>query len=128
MIGLILIGFFVGFFTHRQLTVNRKKQIVELRKGPVIQRHLLVKIDLSSQQKEQIQPIVQEFAQRMDAIHRESRSQRRAATDSLQASIKKFLTSEQIQKLEDISRHFRGRPGSKRRPGKKMRVREKTKD
>ena len=129
VIGLVLIGFFAGFFTHRQMTVKRIEKIADMARGPGFQRQLLDNLNVTAEQRKKLDPVVRDFGRRMAELHRDSREKRRAVIDSLHNTIKPHLTPEQTEKLEKFSRRFRGgqRPGG--RPpfkGEKRQRREKT--
>ncbi len=110
MVGLILIGFFTGFFTHRQMTINRIEKIADMTRGPGFNRQLLDKLEVTSDQRVLLEPIVQDYGKRLGALHRESRQHRKEVIDSLHAALKPHLTPEQTKRLNSFSKRFRGKP------------------
>ena len=115
IIGLVLIGFLIGFFTNRYMTMQRIHTLSKLRKAQGFQQHLLKVIDASESQKAELKPIIQDFSGKMDQIHQEFRSKRHEIMDSLNVAIKGHLDPEQIDRFETFTRRFRGRSLRKQR-------------
>ena len=128
IIGLILIGFFAGFFTHREMTMDRIQQIAAMTRGPGFQEQLLDKLEATTQQRQELDPIVQDYGKRLTTLHRESREQRKVVIDSLYNAIRPHLTPQQTVKLEQFSRRFRANPlkRNKRGPRKKRKAENST--
>ncbi len=112
MIGLVLIGFFAGFFTHQRMTMVRVKEIASIGLKEGFQRHLLSVIDAADdeEQKQVLVPIIQQYAEKIEEIHHASRMERRNTIEAMHEELKLHLEPEQIEKLEKFKHRFRGRP------------------
>lgn len=123
VISLIGIGFVAGFYTHRYAAVKKVHKIREAVGPRGFERQLFKQLEVDQRQKEQLQPIVQSYGEKIGAIFRESRRARRSLVDSMHAEMKPILTEAQYEKLESFSRRFRGKNMLKK--PKKRRLREK---
>lgn len=109
IVGLLALGFVGGFFTHRQVTIRQVQKVREIGQAPGFQRHLLDFLEPNAEQRKQLEPIIGRYAEQMGEQWREHRQERRVLVESMHQEIKPLLTGEQIQKLEDFSKRFRGR-------------------
>ena len=119
IIGLIALGFTAGFFTHRQVTIKQVQKVREIGQAPGFQRHLLKYLEPTEDQREQLAPIIRRYGQQMGDQMKEHRQERKTLVDSMHEEIKPLLTDEQLEKLDDFSKRFRGRRdknGPSRRP------------
>ena len=125
VIGLVLIGFLIGFFTNRYLTIQRIHTLSKLGAPRGFQEHLLNVIDASERQKADLTPVIEEFSDKMGQIHKEFRGKRLEVLDSLNLAIKGHLTPEQVSRFEVFKRRFKGGPFHKRKPRNLDRIERK---
>lgn len=122
VVGLLVLGFVGGFFTHRQVTIQQVQKVREIGQARGFQSHLLQFLEPTTEQREQLEPIISRYAQQMGDQWREHRQERKALVDAMHAEIKPLLTSDQLQKLDDFSKRFRprrdknGSPRREKRP------------
>lgn len=121
IVGLLTLGFVGGFFTHRQVTIQQVQKVREIGQAPGFQRHLLRFLEPTSEQLEQLEPIIGRYAQQMGDQWREHRMERKALVDAMHEEIKPLLTSEQLQKLDDFSKRFRTRRDKNKLPRREKR-------
>jgi hypothetical protein len=79
---------------------------------------LLQYLEPTTEQQEQLEPIIRRYAQQMGEQWREHRQERKALVDAMHEEIKPLLTSDQLEKLNNFSKRFRSkreRKGSSRR-------------
>lgn len=128
IIGLLALGFAGGFFTHRQVTVQRVEKVREIGQAPGFQRHLLTYLEPDADQKEKLEPIIRRYAQQIGSQIKKHRQDRKVVVDAMHEEIKPFLTTEQLQKLDDFSKRFRTRRDMKGSPLRKREKRSKKSD
>lgn len=107
MIGLVLIGFFAGFFTHQQMTVNRFKKIASFGMKEGFKRHLYRVIEATEEQQQILDPIVEDHATKIGAIHQKGRQEHQKEIAELHNRLEPHLNDEQIKRLKKFSRRFR---------------------
>lgn len=94
----LFIGILLGFLLHSNIMKMRYEQMSELRKpGGLINRMESI-IDLSEEQKANIEPILKKHENRFRLFRSEAVSQ----LDSMRREIKQFLTEDQIKELESF--------------------------
>ena len=126
ILGILSIGFTGGFFTHRYAAKQTIDKVRQLSFAKGFQNRLLEKIEVSDEQRAQIDPIVKEYGGKMAQLVQESRMKRKKLVDNMHEEIKPYLSEEQIKKLEEFYRRFRERKPRdpkmrKRRPHDKER-------
>lgn len=124
VLSLIGIGFVAGFFTHRYVAVQELHRVAEMRFAPGFEEHLYHIIEAGPEQQQQLHPIVHRYAGLISENHIESRARRKALVDSMHQEIKPLLSEEQIEKLDQFSRRFRGRTKKIRPPREKKHERD----
>ncbi|MDD2942690.1 MAG: hypothetical protein PHC51_06965 [bacterium] len=105
---LLLIAFFAGWMTARWQT--------RLFPGPPFSdfRRLSNRLDLSAEQKAQLEPIIKKQRDEMLEIRRQCRERVMSGRDGVKAQIESILTSEQIDEFRRTENEFR----QKHRPGR----------
>jgi len=88
-----------------------------MRKAQGFKYHLLEVIEATDEQRVVLEPIVKEFAEKMDSLHRGFRMVRKETVESMHSRLSEHLTEEQKQKLRFFSKRFHGRPPGKKRRG-----------
>jgi uncharacterized protein HemX len=126
---LIAIGFTAGFYTHRQLSVQRIKKVAAMRSAYGFEENLFRLIQPTEEQAAQLRPIVEGYAEQIAENSRQSRQRQKALVDSMRQEIRPFLTEEQGQQLERFSHRFKGpRHGNHRMKENNRPPREKRPD
>lgn len=116
VVGLLLLGFLGGFFTHRQMTVQQVQSVREMTQPYGFQRHLLEYLEPTAEQREQLTPIIEEYAHKLGDHIKRHHQERRALVEAMHQQIKPLLTAEQSEKLEHFSNRFRERRERRQRP------------
>lgn len=115
VIGLVLIGFVGGFYAHRQMSKHFMKSVMEMRQPKGFQEHFYSRIEATDVQREELKPIVEDYAARIGEQHRTFRKARHQLIDSMHTEVKPILTTAQVEKLDQFSRRFRDRNGFRKR-------------
>ena len=116
VLGLILIGFLMGFQTNRYLMKQHLMKIAESRVGPKLQDRLIKHLDLDANQQEQALPILDSYTEQLTSVNRESMQRRSQLIDSMHNELKPILSIEQQEKLDKFSERMK-----RMRKRKKMR-------
>lgn len=122
MVGLLAIGFSGGFFTHLQLTRHHLEQIKKEATIPGFKERLFHVIGAGEEQRKQLEPIVNKYAERMGQVHSDIRIQRKNILDSLRQELSPQLSAKQMKRLERFAHRHLMPPPHKR---KKMQGQEK---
>lgn len=109
IIGLLALGFVGGFFTHRQVTIQKVQKVREIGQARGFQRHLLDFLEPTAEQRAELQPIIERYADQMGEQWKAHRQERRALVEAMHQEIKPLLTESQIERLDEFSRRVRGR-------------------
>lgn len=97
----LAIGFAGGFLTHGWLSQNRFEQMrSKMGKSKGYVEYMVRTMELTEDQKEVVQPILEEFAPKMHAHHRQFRSEVKVMMDSLAQDIAPHVSDEQLAKLK----------------------------
>ena len=78
--------------------------------------HSTERLDLTPQQKTQIQPIIDQASPQLETIRREAMEKTKAVMDNAMAQIRPLLTPEQQKKLDEAQNDRRG--GREKRHGR----------
>jgi len=116
LIALVAIGFVGGFYTHRTISKKYVNRLVKLREAPGFEAHLYRMLEPTEEQKQQLNPIVERYAEKVTTMHRSFRHERHALLDSMHAEIKPLLDEQQVERLERFGKRF---PHGAARHGKK---------
>ena len=116
VIGLLIIGFFAGFTTHRQLTQKEVQRVVRLGEAPLFREHLLQALELDSAQEEQVEAILDEHLEEMRRLMRANQQSRRNLVQQLEADLEPLLKPQQLEALRDFNRRFKRQPPHSPRP------------
>jgi hypothetical protein len=106
ILSLVAIGFVAGFYTHRYVAVQRIDRVRELGRPTGFHDHLLRALQPTEEQKKLLEPIVNQYSEKMSLLVQDNRARRKALIDSLHQEIRPLLTEEQISQLEDFSKRF----------------------
>ncbi len=102
MVSLIGVGFVAGFYTNRYLVKQKINRLVNMRYADGLKQSIFEKINATPEQKEQLSPAIEKYADKVALIYQESRMLRREMMDSLRAQARPFLHSEQMKELESF--------------------------
>jgi hypothetical protein len=105
--GLLAIGFTAGFFTHRYAVQQRIERVARMRFAAGFENHLFRVIRAEAQQREELRPIVDKYAQRVAEEFNNHNKKRRSIIDSMYQEIRPFLSEAQLERLENFHRRFR---------------------
>ena len=106
ILALVGIGFFAGFYTHREITTDKIKRVANTCKKRGFQDYLYTSIKADSLQIKEIGPIVDPFADDMSALIGDQRAQRMELLDSLHVSLKDHLEPWQDAGFERFTARF----------------------
>ncbi len=113
----LLVGFIIGFFVSGRLAQKRMKHIGKVMDNPKMECQFLAKrLKLSSEQKKEIEPILDSIL----PIHKNIRKNHRLEMDSARSemfkAISPYLTEDQKQRVEKMNnKQHRKRPPLRRR-------------
>ncbi|MDX1939140.1 MAG: hypothetical protein SFU99_01230 [Saprospiraceae bacterium] len=102
IISLVGAGFVGGFYTNRYLVKQKINRIANMRYADGLKQSIFEKINATPEQKEQISPAIEKYADKVALVYQESRMIRRSMMDSLRAEISTFLQMEQAKELENF--------------------------
>lgn len=99
IISLIGIGFVSGFYTNRLLVKQKISSVADMRYADGLKQSLFEKIDATPEQRVQISPAIEKYADKIATRYIDFRVERYASMDSLRANIKPFLDEKQQEEL-----------------------------
>jgi hypothetical protein len=102
VIGILLIGYMIGFYTNRIIVKQRLEKVVKTRISPGFEHRLLDIIALDSSQYDILEPVVKKYGQRLIQVNRESKVQKALILDSLKQDLKDQLSEDQMERLEKV--------------------------
>ncbi len=100
--SLVGLGFVAGFYTNRQLVKQKITRLVNMRYADGLKQSIFDKLNATPEQREQLSPAIEKYAEKVALVYQESRMTRHALMDSLRRDVKPFLKDEQIQALENF--------------------------
>lgn len=106
IIATLLIGFVLGFLTNGQLTKQRIEKFVH--RGPYegFKMRVLDIIHPDQLQLEEIEPILDKYAKKMQETVAQSKYSMKTLHDDMMEELEPYLNDYQIQKLERVHRKF----------------------
>ena len=107
VISLLGVGFLSGFYSHRYVVNKKIEKVAEMRFARGFSKNLFERIGVDEEQKKQMAPIVNKYAQQMAKISKDSRLKRKELIDSLHEDLKPLMTKTQIEQMDAFSRRFR---------------------
>ena len=117
ILGFVGIGFLIGFYTHRTLSLQRIEKVARMRSPEGFKEAFYQNIHATEAQRQQIEPILNRYGRAMGKSHREWRQDWHDLIDSMHEEIIPLLDDNQAMKLRDFNRRFDGKEdrGRKRR-------------
>jgi hypothetical protein len=110
IVSLLSAGFIAGFYTNRLLVQQKISRVANMRYADGLKASIFEKIHATPEQQVLLDPVVEKYAEKIAAVHEESRSRRRGLMDSMRHEIKDFISSEQLKQLENFcDRYYRYR-------------------
>ncbi|HMO38817.1 MAG TPA: hypothetical protein PKC76_05465 [Saprospiraceae bacterium] len=100
LVSLVSMGFVAGFHTNRYLVKQKISRVANMRYADGLKQSIFAKINASEEQRRQIAPAIEKYADKVALVYQESRLLRRSLMDSLRAEVKPFLHEEQTNALE----------------------------
>lgn len=95
----LLLGMFLGFLIKSWIVEDRFERMGKIYRPGGLMNVLQENIDLSEQQKSELQPLVEYYHKKMTTISFEQREKVKELIDSLKNEIKEILTDDQFEKL-----------------------------
>jgi hypothetical protein len=114
VMGILIIGFVAGFFTHRSMMEQRLKKLSGKRTAEAVEDRLLRLIEPEDEQLAQLKPVLEKYALRLSELGKAFHQSRLAVYDSLKAEVRPLLREEQIPQLEEAIDHMKRRRFSKK--------------
>ncbi len=109
ILGFIGIGFLIGFYTHRTLSMQRIERVARMRSPEGFKEGFYQRIQASDAQRRQIEPILTRYGRAMGESHREWRENWHVLIDSMHQEIIPLLNEEQARELQEFNRRFNGK-------------------
>ncbi|MEM8889470.1 MAG: hypothetical protein AAGD28_15960 [Bacteroidota bacterium] len=110
----LMIGFAGGFITQQTLHDNRMKEMREkFSKKDGYVEYMKRIMEVTPEQEEAVQPILEEYAPRMHAHMRKFRDEAKLRIDSMAVELAPHVGAEQIEKLKrriSRKRHHKKKP------------------
>ncbi len=121
VISLLSVGFIAGFYTHRYVVAKKIEKVAELRFAMGFKKNLFEVIHADQEQRDEMGPVVDKYAQEIARVSRESRMRRKELVDSLYKELKPMMSEEQVTQMEEFSRRFRQKERERRDDFRKRR-------
>lgn len=115
MLGLVLIGFFAGFFLHRHLTHLHLERVSESGTAEGFREQFYSIIQPTNEQKQQIQPLIEDHIEKMRNLNREFRDNRTVLINDLHHHLEHHLDTHQMERFKEFSRRLKKKGIKKRK-------------
>ena len=115
----LIVGIVIGFLINGQITHRKFKRVVEMGMEEGFKNRLYNFIQPTADQKELIDPIIEDYARKNSAIFKNVRSEHDSLMDVFHEELKPLLNEDQLSKLEDMGRRpgkWDKKPHDRRRP------------
>ncbi len=106
IIGTLLIGFVLGFTSNIFFLKSRFDKVKDFHRRGKMTNFFVEKLDLTDQQKELAEPIIDKYNVRFHKHGEEMRDKIEGLVDSLRTELKPILTEEQMKQLNKRYRRF----------------------
>ncbi len=101
----LLTGFAIGFLTSSQITKMRTRDIHSMSSVEAFKARTFSVIEPTEKQKEQIMPIVEEYAVKSDSLRKNANKDFHVLMDEFHSHLEPFLTAEQMQRLHEFPKY-----------------------
>lgn len=108
ILATLIIGFIIGFLTNGQLTNNRIQRFVKQGSYDGFKSRLIHVIQPDDAQIMKIEPIIDDYAQRVHQTFTESRKGFKTLHEEMLEKLKPYLEPEQMTRLEEQLRRLGG--------------------
>ncbi len=110
MIGLVAIGFAGGVIVHRSIALQKIEHIQEVARRDGFMHHVMRRLDLSSEQRKQVEPILRKYGKSIYELQLSTLERRVLLIDSLSLEIEPFLEKDQRKHFKRSIKRFQARP------------------
>jgi len=110
IISTLLVGIIIGFLINGQITHKKYKKFVEYRKEEGFKNRFHKRFDLTAEQRDILDPIIEKYAKLNSARMKDFRKVFDSTMTDFHREIEPYLTPEQIKKLEEDKARFGKRP------------------
>ena len=115
IIATLIVGIIIGFLINGLITHNRYKRFVEYRKEEGFKSRFYKHFDLTGDQKELIDPIMDKYAKMNSTLMTDFRKKFDSTMSEFHNEVEPYLTPEQIERMEQSKDRFGKRPPAKLR-------------
>lgn len=114
----LIIGFAIGFLVSGQLARQRFEKFVSQDHSDAFKFRMMDVIDPDDKQVIEIEPILDEYGEKMHRNMEKSKFDINGLHNSLIQELKPYLDAQQIERIESIHKRFKNRMGEPRRSHK----------
>jgi hypothetical protein len=134
LVGVLIIGFGIGFYTNRALHVKRLKQIAQWRTSQGMTERLMGVLEATEEQRTTLVPIVETYTEKLMTLNKElgtqMREKRKPVLYSMRLELNEYLTTDQQETLDNyMERLARNRFGpwrNRKNKGESQKVKDNT--
>lgn len=102
----LILGFLLGFYVSQEIVRHRVKDVESLSSYESFKTRLYTIIEPTMEQTQQIEPIIEQFADKMEAYKKRFRSEYGKLIQDFHNELKPFLNEEQVGKLDQFPKYF----------------------
>ena len=118
--GTLIIGAVLGALIAFSVVRKRVDRFKKLQRSQIFTETLIQAANPSATQEARIRPIIEEFGEKMEAMHMRHREEHKAEMVALREALKNHLTQDQMKAVRKQLRKLRGKrekgPPPPRRP------------
>ena len=102
----LILGFLLGFFVSQEIVRHRVKDVESLSSYESFKTRLYAIIEPNEEQIQQIEPVIEQFSDKMEALKKSFRSEYGKIIQDFHNELKPFLNAEQVGKLDQFPKYF----------------------
>lgn len=102
----LIIGFVIGFLVNGQITRQRFKSFMNQEYNHAFKHRMMEIIRPDESQVKEIEPILDEYAEKVHVRLRESKEDMKSLHDEMMEEIEPFLNEHQMQRLNEAQSRF----------------------
>lgn len=102
----LILGFVLGFFVSQEIVRHRVKDVESLSSYESFKTRLYTIIEPNADQIQQIEPIIEQFSDKMEGLKKRFRSEYGKIIQDFHNELKPFLSEEQVGKLDQFPKYF----------------------
>lgn len=114
----VILGFVIGFYTSSQITRHRTRDVQSLSSKEKFRMRTFNIIEPTEEQKEEILPIVDEYATHFDSLKKHTYKEFNRFFEKYHSNLEPYLNEEQIEQLRNFPKHHK-KKHDKDKPPKK---------